>query len=139
MSYVGLDIAKLTFIACVKQHDKSVTHEFDNTIKGFDALQKWVTTVSLTAPHYCMEATGKYGIALADFLYRQQEKVSVVNPFSIKHFAKSLMLRNKTDNVDAILIAQFCQTHSPSLWSPTPENIQHLKRLMKPRKDATTR
>jgi len=131
MSFIGLDIAKLTFVACVRDDGKSITREFDNTEVGFANLQEWVTECGLSAPHYCMESTGKYGVALAEFLYASQEKVSVVNPFRIKHFAKSLMLRNKTDKVDAILIAQFCQTHSPKLWSPKPAKLQRLRALLK--------
>jgi hypothetical protein len=78
-----------------------------------------------------MESTGKYGFALADYLFNQGEKISIVNPFKIKHFAKSLMLRNKTDNIDAMLIAHYCQSHSPVLWSPKPAKIQRLRALLK--------
>ena len=75
MSYIGLDIAKLSFVACVRQQDKSTTHSFDNHAEGFGKLQEWLSTFGLTSPHYCVESTGKYGLALADFLHTHGEKV----------------------------------------------------------------
>jgi transposase len=55
-----------------------------------------------------MEATNSYGFALAHFLTAQGYKVSVVNPKQIKAFAESDLKRNKTDKLDAAIIAEFC-------------------------------
>ncbi len=61
-----------------------------------------------------MEATSIYGEALAEFLYGEGFQVSIVNPARIKGFAKSELLRTKTDSVDAALIARFCAAMKPS-------------------------
>lgn len=118
MSYVGIDIAKLTFVAAVKIEGNAVTHNFDNTPNGFAKLHEWITDFGLSKPHYCMESTGKYGFSLAEYLFMQGEKISMVNSYKIKHFAKSLLLRNKTDKIDAVLIEHYCQAMLPSLWVP---------------------
>ena len=45
-------------------------------------------------------------------------QVSIVNRARIKGFAKSELLRTKSDCVDAALIARFCAAIKPALWTP---------------------
>ena len=54
-----------------------------------------------------MEATGNYSNNIAEFLYNNGHEVHVVNPVCIKAFAKSKLIRTKTDAVDALVIAQY--------------------------------
>jgi len=131
MSVVGLDIGKLNFVACYKTESQCIKQTFDNTPDGFQKFCDWKNDHNIYSAHYCMESTGKYGYALAYFLFDKNEKVSVVNPSSIKFFGKSLMLRNKTDEIDAELIAHFCEARQPSLWSPKPANLDLLGSLLK--------
>jgi transposase len=50
--------------------------------------------------------------------------VSIVNPARIKGFAQSELVRNKTDKIDAGIIARFCPDMKPKSWiSPSPEII----------------
>ena len=138
MNVVGLDIGKLTFVACFKHDTKMMKETFDNTLSGFRQLSERVKNSAIISPHYCMESTGKYGYALANYLYDQKEKISMVNPCAIKHFGKSLMLRNKTDGIDAELIAKFCEARQPNLWAPKPANISRLGDLLKRLEQLTT-
>ena len=62
---------------------------------------------------------------------KQATFVSVVNPARIKGFAKSELLRTKTDSVDAALIARFCAAIKPSLWKPTPLEVKDLQALLR--------
>ncbi len=55
----------------------------------------------------------------------------MVNPARIKGFAKSELLRTKTDSVDAALIARFCAAIKPSLWKPTPLEVKDLQALLR--------
>ena len=57
--------------------------------------------------------------------------MSVVNPARIKGFAKSELLRTKTDSVDAALIARFCAAIKPSFWKPTPFEVKELQALLR--------
>jgi len=41
--------------------------------------------------------------------------MSVVNPAQVKAYARSQLQRNKTDRLDAALIADFCRTQHPDL------------------------
>jgi transposase len=76
-----------------------------------------------------MEATGRYGEALALFLSTNKLKVSVVNPTRIKAFARSEGARVKTDKADAGVIARFCKAHSPEIWLSPSAETQSLRDL----------
>ncbi len=131
MSVVGLDIGKLNFVACYKFEKTLLKATFDNSFDGFEKFNDWIEAHGINSAHFCMESTGKYGYALANFLFNKNEKVSIANPANIKYFGKSLMLRNKTDEIDAELIAQFCEARQPELWSPKPANREELSVLLK--------
>lgn len=131
MGVVGLDIGKLNFVACYKCENTLIKATFDNSPDGFSDLAEWVKTHATGSVQFCMESTGKYGHALANFLFTQNNKVSIVNPAIIKYFGKSLMLRNKTDDIDAELIAKFCEERNPASWAPKPANREALQGLLK--------
>jgi transposase len=78
-----------------------------------------------------MEATGRYWEALAVFLFQAGHLVSVVNPVRIHGYAKSKLARNKTDSLDAALIADFCATQSPDLWTPPPPEVHELQAMVR--------
>jgi transposase len=56
--------------------------------------------------------------------------VSVVNPLRIKSYAKARLTRNKTDPVDADLIADFCQSEQPAAWTPPTPEMRELRELL---------
>jgi transposase len=128
---LGIDIAKATFQAALLHNGKLHHHRFDNSEPGFAQLQVWLVNHRAKRLHACMEATASYGDDLALFLYATGHTVSVVNPARIKGFAQSQMQRNKTDQLDAALIARFCQQQQPEAWSPPPVEIQQLQALMR--------
>lgn len=129
-NYLGIDISKLTFDVALLKANKLKHKKFNNNQKGFEALKAWLEKFAAQPVHACMEATGRYGEALATYLFDQGMRVSVVNPARIKGFAKSQLARNKTDKADANLIAQFCQALSPNDWKPTPKNRRILQELV---------
>ena len=130
-SPLGIDIAKATFQVALLRDGKLRHHTFANTPQGFSQLQAWLSKRGVTSVHACMEATASYGDALARFLYTAGHTISVVNPARIKGFAQSELARNKTDKLDASLIARFCQQQQPEPWSPPPAEIQQLQGLVR--------
>lgn len=127
--FLGIDIAKEKFDVHLIGDQETWSGQFDNSPQGFKQLQKWLQKRRVTQLHACMEATGSYGEALAYFLHEQGYQVSVVNPKIIKHYGLSKMQRNKTDKLDAKLIAQYCQKETPRLWQPPSEAERTLKAL----------
>lgn len=131
MTYIlGIDIAKQTFTAALYEQDKLIGEgEFRNNVKGFTQLCRWLKKKRVNELWCCMEATGRYGDELADHLYQQSYKVSIVNPARIKKYAECKLQRNKNDQLDARLIADFCLTQKPKLWTPPPPEVKALQEM----------
>ena len=130
---VGIDIAKLTFVAAIKIGDKDKVKSFSNDEEGFQKFTEWLQQVSAGQYRCCMESTGKYGHALALFLHNNNYIVSIVNPAKIKYFMRSQLSRNKTDSVDAKFIRYYCELLLPPAWEPLPVETQELQALVKRR------
>lgn len=130
-SVLGIDIAKDTFDVVLIVEDKTWHGHIDNNQVGFKRLSRWVAKHTHEGLHACMEATGQYGDELAEYLYHEGCKVSVVNPARIKAYASSKLRRNKTDKADALLIAEFCLREKPALWSPPPASFKGLQQLVR--------
>lgn len=128
---LGIDIAKDTFAVCLLVGTQKGQTSFENTPSGFKALSHWLTQHTLEPLHACMEATGRYGEGLAEYLYQSGAQVSVVNPARIKAYARCQLRRNKTDKADAALIALYCAREQPALWSPPPVAFKDLQALVR--------
>lgn len=82
-TYMGIDVAKDSFVVASKLAGKVTTSLHNNDKKGINSFLK-----SLPDHSWCiMEATGVYSLQLAIALYEKGIKVSVVNPLQIKRFA----------------------------------------------------
>jgi transposase len=130
-SFLGIDLSKETFHTCLLSDRADTKKVFPNTPKGFEQLTAWLKNRHAADVHICMEATGAYWEALAWYLHCLEQRVSVVNPARIKAFAQSELLRTKTDEVDAALIARFCKSQGPEPWLPPPPEIRVLRALMR--------
>jgi transposase len=128
---LGIDIAKNSFQVALLRDGKLRHHTFPNTAPGFAQLQAWLVKHGVKGLHACMEATAAYGDALALFLHQAGQRVSIVNPLRIKGFAQSQLQRNKTDKLDAAIIARFCMTQQPEAWTPPPAEIKQLQGLVR--------
>ena len=105
---LGIDIAKASFDCVLLYETKSYYQQFTNTEKGFDNLQTWLDNQGVEQVHVAMEATGRYGDALALNLHSAGFKVSIINARYLKAYRQSLGNQHKTDKQDAALIARFC-------------------------------
>src|SRR5260221_1554967 len=116
---LGIDVAKANLdVALLVEAKPAEPAPFSNDEKGFKQLKRWLVKRGVQSLQVCMEATGNFSEASATFLYAQGYTVSVVNPARISGYAKSQLRRNKTDKLDAALIADFCRTQHPPAWSP---------------------
>lgn len=126
---VGIDIAKANFHAALIDDAGEHARSFPNNAKGFAQLERWLRNRKVSHVHACLEATGAYGDALAIALYEAGHIVSVVNPARVKGFAQSELARNKTDALDAGVIARFCKAMAPPPWTPPSPEIRALQAL----------
>lgn len=130
--YMGIDVSKETLdVAIVFDNQPTFTGKFDNTRKGFITLKNFLKKRKITDVHACLEFTGHYSDAIAQFLFDLGFTVSVVNPARIKFYAESQLKRNKTDAMDAETIADFCRTQNPEAWSPPPLELVELQAMVR--------
>src|SRR5258706_4740704 len=128
---LGIDIAKLKFDVALLAQGKFKTKVFANDSAGISACLKWLGAHAAEPVHACLEATGSYGEALACALHDAGHTVSVINPARTKPYAHSLGLRQKTDAVDAKMLARFVQTQQPPAWTPAPAELRALQALLR--------
>lgn len=129
---LGIDVAKdKVDVALFNDKEFIAAGQFDNTPTGFKKLGKWLSHKSAEPVRACMEATGRYGDALATWLHEQGHQVSVVNPARIKKYAESQLKRNKTDKLDARIIADFCRTQEPAPWTPPAPEKRELQEMVR--------
>ncbi len=136
-SCVGIDISKDSFEVCIKQlkDERSVikaTRSFQNDYPGFEKLLNW-TLSKVSNPIFVMETTGVYHEDLTHFLYANEQKVSVVLANKMKHFAKSLNMKTKTDKADAQMIAQYELERPLEWWKPMMPQLKDLRDLCRER------
>jgi len=134
MAYLGIDVSKSWLDVALLLSDQVLTAQFDNQRRGWHSLVNWLTKrLKDKSVHICLEATGRYGDDMSAYLYERGFKLSVVNPARIKGYATSRLSRNKTDQVDARLIAEFCQAQASNLplWTPPDPAQHHLQALVR--------
>ncbi len=95
---------------------------------GIDALASRLSLLSIS--HIGVEATGGFESIVAAGLVGAGLPVVVINPAQVRHFAKALGQRAKTDPVDARVIAQFVAATRPEIRALADEATQLLSDLV---------
>lgn len=126
---LGIDISKDKLDVALYRDESYRTATFANERDGYRRLAKWLKKQQARDCQVCIEATGRYGEGVAMFLHERGFPVGVVNPARIQAYGASQLKRNKTDQEDAKVIAHFCATQNPGLWSPPAPEIQELQAL----------
>jgi len=134
--WVGIDVAKRKLdVALLDDAGKVKSKVLANDPAGFAALMTWLKErgADAASAHVCMESTGSYSEGCATFFADAGWTVSVVNPSLPKDFGKSELKRNKTDAVDAALLARYCSKMAPPMWQPPPLEYRKLRSLVERR------
>jgi transposase len=131
--FVGIDQSKHTFDVCVFNDGKLHHEQFENNLKGFKKMMKWITSLYKVEVHeilFCSEHTGLYSLPLSIYLAEQQAHLRMENPLQIK--LSSGMKRGKSDPADAKTIAHYCYTHRDKvkLYQLPGKTIFALKQLI---------
>jgi transposase len=102
---------------------------FPNSKAGYAQLDGWLLRRGMVAEtgQVVMEATGVYWEGCALYFHEHGYQVSVVNPAQIKYFARTTLMRGKTDALDADLIARFGVSVKPRVWTPPGESLESLR------------
>jgi transposase len=122
----GVDISSVSLEARIGR--EGACGSFPNNGEGISALASFCQThqVDLVA----MEATGGYEQQAFAGLSGQGLPVAVLNPRSVRKFAESMGRLEKTDAIDAAMIAWFAETSQSPPLCLAPASQQHLRALV---------
>lgn len=143
--FVGSDLGETTFWAALAglngagERWQELAHkEFAMTKAGVHAFVKWVCKQggAESVAGVCAEAVGPLAWRWVELLGERLGPVSLVNPRFTSEFGRSLGVRDKTDRVDACVLALYGQRMRPParpLPSKTARQLQALSRLRQAR------
>jgi transposase len=122
----GVDIASKSVEARIGQ--QGAAGSFANDAEGIAALSDFCRAhqVDLVA----MEATGGYEQQAFAQLSGQGLAVAILNPRAVRQFAQSMRSLEKTDRIDAGMIAWYAEVKKSQPVCVAPENQQHLRALV---------
>lgn len=130
---LGIDVAKNDFkvrlLLADDANNRARKKTFQNNRAGFEELRRWLSAQGQTQVWVCMEHTGPYWKRLVSFLHEDGHLVSVVRPDKPRSYAKSGDRRGKSDDLDALNLAEFCRDKKPRLWQPPTKAQAELREL----------
>lgn len=106
----GVDISKDVFDV---HGSKSGHNQYKNDESGFKMFLKELPVNVIVV----MEATGYYHYRLAQYLYKNEVVVSVVNPLSVKRFIQMKLAKVKTDKSDSKAICEYASINEVPLYN----------------------
>jgi transposase len=121
---VGIDVAKAHLdVAYFDDAGKAHHRQFENTLAGLAAARQWLPREDL---HVCLEATGRYSRLAARVLFEQGATVSLLNPLTLRTFARMQREVCKTDKRDALHLARYAALYTPAAWTPADRAYEQL-------------
>jgi transposase len=126
---LGIDVAKDQLVICNWISQEII--EIDNDPK---VIKTWLQTFS--APlRIAIEPTSTYHIAAVEAALALDHQVYLINPRQLHHYRDAINVRNKTDPVDAWLLARYLEHEVISLrpFRPQSRQAQQLWALLKRR------
>jgi transposase len=122
----GVDVASKSLEARIGE--QGAAGSFPNTFEGIAALGAFCRAhqVELVA----MEATGGYEQQAFAQLSEQGLPVAILNPRAVRQFAQSMGSLEKTDRIDAAMIAWYAEVKKSRPVCLAPQSQQHLRALV---------
>ena len=134
--WIGVDVGKQDFSAAlafdgvaVRDWARLPVHSFPFSEPGFRAFVAWVKacTRSDEILGICIESTGRLGWRWMETLGDTLVQVAMVNPARPKAFAASMGLREKTDRIDACVLALYGASMDPQPTAPASPVLRELR------------
>lgn len=134
--WLGIDVSKATFDAAIPAPGGFARSKFPRNASGARQCLEWAHQQVPGLPFACvMEATGGYSKQLARWLIGAQAElhVAIAQPLRVRHFTQALGQRNKTDALDAVVLARFGSVFLPRAFHPMPNAYERLRALERER------
>ncbi len=138
---VGIDCGKdhhaLTISVKDHQNQQRIVERFNfrNYHREHEKMLRKVRRClsSEVEPLFVMEATGVYHEALANYLYQQGCKVSVVLPSRAKYYAKTFTHKSSNDRISADILSYMGLEKQLESWTPPHPIYLQLRHLTRER------
>ena len=127
---IGVDVAKdYVVVACAQG-----SFACQQIANRSSELRAWLASLP-AGTRIGVESTGEYHELLAQLACARGFTVFVLNARDLRHYARAVGLRGKTDRVDAHLIARYVAAESSRLtpWSAPSAEQRQIDRLLKRR------
>jgi transposase len=142
MFYLGIDVSKKScrYLLLNQEGQKTKSFSLDNTHEAFQNLLKRLEDLSIPKEDLLMglEASGGFWENLYSFLKDNGFRVVLLNPYHTNKFREALAKKAKTDDIDALVIAQLLRTGEYVQSQVAEELIQSLRELTKLRYELMT-
>ena len=121
--FCGVDVSSTTLDAAIRTA-AAPFRQFPNTCEGVARLAAFCRSNGATM--VVMEATGGYEQRPFAQLWAEGMPVAIVNPRSVRRFAEGMGLMEKTDRIDAGVIAWYAETKRITAQPPAAQTQQQL-------------
>lgn len=122
----GVDVSSTSLDAFVRPSGPA--RSFNNTAEGIAELAAFCRQQSIEL--VAMEASGGYEKQAFALLWAGGVPVALLNPRAVRDFAKGMGLLEKTDRIDARVIAWFAAVKGSASSTPASAEQQRLKALV---------
>jgi transposase len=122
----GVDVSKSKLDACIEPGGQLAS--FDNDAAGIAELAKFCREHAVEL--VVMEASGGYERRAFLQLWEAGVGCALTNPRSVRHYAEAMGILEKTDRIDASVIARFAQAKNLAPTSLPSQIQQRLKALV---------
>ncbi|HAX62040.1 MAG TPA: IS110 family transposase [Elusimicrobia bacterium] len=136
MFYLGIDVSNKSHkCLIIKDDGEKLSPAFliENSSDGFKLLLEKLAKFSVPKENLIagLEATGNSWENIFEFLTVSGFKVVLLNPFYTNRFREALRKKAKTDDIDALVIAQLLRTGEYGNCLVPDETVQTLRELVK--------
>jgi transposase len=136
MLYAGIDVAKRNHEICMVNEagDVALKMSVQNSQKGMDKFLQALKRLGAGPNNikFCLEATGHYWLPIYCYLNKLGFRLHVINPIQSDALRNLYIRKTKTDQKDALLLAdllRFGRTPETELSPETVIKLQTLSRL----------
>ncbi|MEO8153932.1 MAG: IS110 family transposase [Rhizobacter sp.] len=126
---MGVDVASMYLDAAA--YGSSGVVRFANTD---GAVAKWLRALP-AGSIIALESTGRYHERLAFAAHAKGFTVYLLNPRDVRHYARAMGMRGKTDKLDAQILARYAAHEGTELraWVPPSPELRRLEDLLRRR------
>ncbi|GER93129.1 IS110 family transposase [hot springs metagenome] len=133
MFYLGIDVSKKAARYFILDESGSKLKAFtvDTNKESLESLLERFKSLSITTDNLLIgiEATGSFWENTYSFLKNKGYNIVLLNPYNTNKFREALAKKAKTDDIDALVIAQLLRTGEYVQSQVAEENIQALREL----------